>query len=102
MARCTSNLLINVNDLLRLQGVEKQRVEFKEAWHGKREGGTYWQVVHTISAYANDFFNDNGGYIIIGVDEKDKKESWEDSDDRQINYPPLGVPARELDRIQKE
>ena len=108
MARCTSNLLINVNDLLRLQRVEKQRVEFKKAWHGKREGGTYWQVVHTISAYANDFFNDNGGYIIIGVDEKnekeekEEKESWEDSDDRQINYPPLGVPAKELDQIQKE
>ena len=77
MARNASSLLINVNDLLYLQGVEKQRVEFKRAWHGKREGGTYWQVVHTICAYANDFFNDNGGYIIIGVDEK---ESWEDSD----------------------
>ena len=99
MAGNTSSLLINVNDLLHLQGVEKQRVEFKKAWHGKREGGTYWQVIHTICAYANDFFNDNGGYIIIGVDEK---ESFEDSDDRQVNLPPIGVPAKDLERIQKE
>lgn len=100
MADLASSLLINVNDLLSLQGVEKQRVEFKKAWHGRREGGTYWQVIHTICAFANDFYNDNGGYIIIGVEEK---ENWEDSaDDRQIILPPLGVPGKDLDRIQKE
>ncbi|PFX21779.1 hypothetical protein AWC38_SpisGene13689 [Stylophora pistillata] len=100
MARYASSLLINVNDLLHLQGVEKQKVEFKKAWHGKQgPRGTYWQVVHTICAYANDFFNDNGGYIIIGVDEK---ETWEDSDDRQVNYPPVGVSAKDLERIQRE
>ena len=100
MAHSASSLLINVNDLLSLQGVEKQRVEFKKAWHGRKEGGTYWQVIRTICAFANDFYNDNGGYIIIGVEEK---ENWEDQeDDRQIILPPLGVPAKDLDRIQKE
>ena len=99
MAGFCSSLLINVNDLLRLKGEENQRVEFKKAWHGKREGGTYWQVVHTISAFANDFYNDNGGYIIIGVEEK---KTWEDSeDDRQIVLPPFGVLRRDLDQIQK-
>ena len=99
MANCSS-LSINVNDLLHLQGVETQRVEFKKAWHSKREGGTYWQVIQTICAFANDFYNDNGGYIIIGVEEK---ENWEnDAGNRQIILPPLGVPARDLDRIQKE
>ena len=100
MAHSASSLLINVNDLLSLQGVEKQRVEFKKAWHGKREGGTYWQIIHTICAFANDFYNDNGGYIIIGVEEK---ENWEDSEDhRQIVLPPFGVPGKDLDRIQRE
>lgn len=98
-ANCSS-LLINVDDLLRLQGVEKQRVEFKKAWHGKKEGGTYWQVIHTICAFANDFYNDNGGYIIIGVEEKGNGEN--EGDDRQIILPPLGVPGRDLDTIQKE
>ena len=37
---------------------------------------------------------------IIGVEEK---EDWEnDTDDRQIILPPLGVLARDLDRIQKQ
>ena len=101
MARANcSSLLINVKDLLLLQGVETQRVEFKKAWHSKGRGGTYWQVIHTICAFANDFYNDNGGYIIIGVEEK---EGWENgTDDRQIILPPLGVPARDLDRIQKQ
>lgn len=63
MAICSS-LLINVKDLLLLQGVETQRVEFKKAWHGKKEGGTYWQIIHSICAFANDFYNDNGGYIM--------------------------------------
>ena len=102
IANCSS-LSINVNDLLQLQGVETQRVEFKKAWHSKGQGGkrgTYWQVVHSISAFANDFYNDNGGYIIIGVEEK---EDWEnDASNRQIILPPLGVPARDLDRIHKE
>ena len=83
-----------------LEGAENQRVEFKKAWHSKREGGTYWQVVHTICAFANDFYNDNGGYIIIGVEEK---ENWDDHpDDRQIILPPIGVPPQDLERIQKE
>lgn len=100
MAHSASSLLINVNDLLSLQGVEKQRVEFKKAWHGKREGGTYWQIIHTICAFANDFYNDNGGYLIIGVEEK---ENWEESvDDRQIILPPIGVSGKDLDRIQRE
>ena len=100
MARSASSLLINVNDLLSLQGVEKQRVEFKKAWHSRKEGGTYWQIVRTICAFANDFYNDNGGYIIIGVEEK---ENWEDEgDDRQIILPPVGVPGKDLDRIHKE
>lgn len=100
MAGSCSSLLINVNDLLSLQGVEKQKVEFKKAWHGKREGGTYWQIIHTICAFANDFYNDNGGYIIIGVEEK---ENWEDhADDRQIILPPAGVHPKDLERIQKE
>ena len=95
-----SNLLINVNDLLYLQGVETQCVEFTKAWHNKREGGTYWQIIHTICAFANDFYNDNGGYIIIGVDEK---EDWEiDADDRQIIFSPFGVQAKDLDRIQRK
>jgi ATP-dependent DNA helicase RecG len=64
----SSILPINVDDLLRLQGVESARVEFKASWDEKTTGA---QVIRTICAFANDFQNLNGGYIVIGVDEQD-------------------------------
>ena len=53
-----SSLLINVEELIRLQGVESQRVEFKKAWHNRKDTprSTYWQVIHTITAFANDLY----------------------------------------------
>ena len=97
----TSSLTITIDELLG-QGVEKQRVEtFKKAWKGSKQGkeaGTYWQVLHTICAFANNFSNNNGGYIIIGVEEEDEDSGQK----RQIKLPPCGIPGAELDRIQKE
>lgn len=63
-----SKLPINVRDLLYFRGVEQQRVELKKSWN---EGPTAEQVLHTMCAFANDFHNVDGGYIIIGVAEKD-------------------------------
>lgn len=63
----SSILPINVDDLLRLQGVESARVEFKASWDEKATGS---QVIRTICAFANDFQNLNGGYIVIGVAEQ--------------------------------
>ena len=89
---------ININDLVALQGVESQRVEFKKAWHNnpRIKGGTYWQVIHTISAFANDYYNVNGGYIIIGLEEK---ENWDSPDNRDAV--PYGIQGN-LETIQKE
>ncbi|PFX23780.1 hypothetical protein AWC38_SpisGene11647 [Stylophora pistillata] len=95
-----SSLLINVEDLLKLRGVESQRVEFKKSWNNQKgtKGGSYWQVIHTITAFANDLYNVNGGYIIIGVEEEKDQES---PDNRQVIFPPFGVQGN-LDRMQKE
>ena len=89
---------ININDLLSLQGVESQRVEFKKAWHNKPgiPRGPYWQIIHTISAFANDYYNVNGGYIIIGVEEK---ENWDAPDNRDAV--PCGIQGN-LENIQQE
>ena len=83
-----------------MQGVESQRVEFKKAWHNRKDTprSTYWQVIHTITAFANDLYNVNGGYIIIGVEEK---EDCKSPDSLQVILPPLGVTGN-LDKIQKE
>ena len=97
---CPSSIQININDLLSLKGVESQRVEFKKAWHNNKgiKGGPFWQILHTITAFANDYYNVNGGYIIIGVEEK---EVWYSRDNRQIIPTPCGVQG-DLEEIQKQ
>jgi len=44
--------------------IESQRLEYKEGWNPE-------DIIHTITAFANDFHNEGGGYIIIGVEEND-------------------------------
>jgi ATP-dependent DNA helicase RecG len=79
------NLPININDLLTARTVEWERLEFKAGWNPEA-------VLHTMCAFANDFHNLGGGYIIIGVEE----------DNGCPILPPVGLPAAELDAIQKE
>ena len=58
-------LAININDLLNKQRIESNRIEFKKGWN---PGSIY----HSICAFANDFDDLGGGYIIVGVDTDDK------------------------------
>ncbi len=84
----TSSLPININDLLHFHGVESARVELKQSWDEKTTG---LQVLKTICAFANDFYNVNGGYIIIGVSEHDGIAA----------LPPLGLTPKTLNIAQK-
>ena len=60
-------LPINLEDLIHARSVESVRREFKKTWSEHvRES-----VIHSICAFANDFFNLNGGYIIIGIEGND-------------------------------
>lgn len=61
-------LPVNLGDLLNCRTVESERVEFKRSWDPKTTGP---QVVRTICAFANDHHNLNGGYVVIGVEERD-------------------------------
>ena len=58
-------LATNINDLLNKQKIESNRIEFKKGWN---PGSIY----HSICAFANDFDDLGGGYIIVGVDTDDK------------------------------
>ena len=51
-------LPINVEDLLYQRKVERTRIEYKEGWNPE-------PIIHTITAFANDFDNMGGGYILI-------------------------------------
>ncbi len=79
------NLPINIESLLASRSVEWERLEFKAGWNPKA-------VLHTMCAFANDFHNLGGGYIIIGVGEENGRPV----------LPPVGLPSVQLDAIQKE
>ena len=81
-------LPINLDDLLHQRSVESARVEFKASWDEKT---TAYQVLKTICAFANDYQVLNGGYIIIGVAEKDG----------QAVLPPTGLNAKDVEKSQK-
>ena len=81
-------LQINLDDLLRCRGVESERVEFKASWDSMRTGP---QVPRTICAFANDYHNLNGGYVVIGVEEQGGRAV----------LPPAGLHASEVEAAQQ-
>lgn len=78
-------LPINIEDLLRCHKVESNRVEFKRGWNPA-------SIYRTIVAFANDFDNLGGGYIVVGVEEEDGI----------AKRPVVGVPAERIDSIQRQ
>lgn len=55
-------LHINLEDLLSARTVESDRMEYKEGWNPDA-------IYRSICAFANDFENIGGGYILVGVEE---------------------------------
>lgn len=79
------SLPININDLINGTTVEWERIEFKEGWNDV-------DILHTICAFANDFSNLGGGYVIVGIAEQDGKPI----------LPPKGLTAAQANKIQSE
>ncbi len=78
-------LPISIDSLLHGKAVEWERLEFKAGWNPLA-------VLHSMCAFANDFHNLGGGYIVVGVSEKAGRPT----------LPPVGVEADQLNAIQKE
>lgn len=55
---------VNIEDLLHKRKIESTRIEFKTGWNPDK-------IYRTICAFANDFDNIGGGYIIVGVQEEE-------------------------------
>ena len=83
------DILINLDDLLHCRSVERSRLEFKEGWDDNIKDA----VVRTVSAFANDLLNLNGGYIILGISTDDKGNPV---------LPPQGLDNHNRDKIQRE
>lgn len=79
------SLPVNISDLLYQRTVENTRIEYKADWNPE-------PILHTICAFANDIDNCGGGYIIIGVEEKNGIPV----------FPIKGLEKRSIDRIQSE
>ena len=81
-------LPVNLDALLYCRGVESERVECKASWDPSTAGP---QVLKTICAFANDYHNLNGGYVVIGVGERDGRAV----------LPPTGLTAEEVEAAQR-
>lgn len=81
-------LPINVGDLIRGRSIESARIEFKASWNPDTTG---FQVLRTVCAFANDYQNLNGGYVVLGVAE---------SEGRAV-LPPAGLSSAEIDAAQR-
>ncbi|MEI6143173.1 MAG: RNA-binding domain-containing protein [Mariniphaga sp.] len=80
-------LHINIEDLLSTKTVESDRIEYKEGWNPD-------SAYRSICAFANDFDNTGGGYILIGVAENPKTKT--------ALRPVKGLTSIEIAEIQQE
>ena len=76
---------INIEDLLYKRKIESNRIEFKSGWNPDK-------IYHSICAFANDFDNIGGGYILVGVEEENGI----------AKRPVKGISIEDLDKIQRE
>ena len=78
-------LSININELINGHTVEWDRIELKKGWNPE-------DIIHSLCAFANDINNWDGGYIIIGIAEKNG----------MAELPPVGLKPEQIDAIQKK
>ena len=81
----TLGLPVNIDSLLHRRTVEGERIEYKAGWNPQC-------VLATLGAFANDFHNLGGGYVLLGVEERDGRPV----------LPPKGLDPAAIDGIQKE
>ncbi len=82
------NLQVDLNDLLYCRGVESERVEFKASWNPRVTGP---KVLRTVCAFANDYHNLNGGFVVIGIEKRNGR----------IVLPHRGLSPKALDAAQR-
>ena len=78
-------LPISIELIISGQEIESSRIEYKRSWNPS-------ECIRTICAFANDIENQDGGYIIIGVEEKKGRPV----------LPVVGVDPDEIDDIEKD
>jgi len=77
-------LPLNIDDLIHQRKVESARIEYKKDWNPEK-------VLHSVCAFANDIDNWGGGYIILGVEEKNGMPV----------LPPKGIQKESVDAVNR-
>lgn len=77
---------VDIETLLNKQKIESDRIEFKKGWNPT-------SIYHSICAFANDFDNLGGGYILVGVEQNERGVA---------KRPVCGIKDEEIDRILKD
>jgi ATP-dependent DNA helicase RecG len=80
-------LHLNIEDLLSARTVESDRIEYKEGWNPDA-------IYRSICAFANDFENLGGGYILIGIEENVITKT--------AKRPVIGLSTAQIGAIQHE
>lgn len=78
-------LPVNIENLINGDVVESDRIEFKRGWNPD-------SIYRTICAFANDFQDIGGGYIVVGVEEQNG----------MAIRPVWGIEQNQLDKIQRD
>lgn len=74
-------LPLDITDLLHGKTVEWERLELKAGWNPL-------DVMQTLSAFASDFNDLGGGYVLIGVAERDSCAPDSTSAESMVTQPP--------------
>ncbi len=83
-----TNLPFNLENIIYGKTVENARIEYKKCIDDQ----TKIAIEATICAFANDYYNVNGGWIIIGID----------APDGEPVLPPFGIESSEVENVQQE
>ena len=78
-------LPINIEELLSGRAVEGDRIEYKTGWNPDA-------IYRTICAFANDFDETGGGYIVVGVKEENG----------HAIRPVIGIDPNQIEPIEKD
>jgi len=78
-------LHLSLKQIIEGNTIESQRLDYKKGWNPE-------DVIHTITAFATDFHNEGGGYLIIGVEEENGLPK----------RPISGLNSYQIDKYQKE
>ncbi|MFC0514697.1 RNA-binding domain-containing protein [Mucilaginibacter angelicae] len=78
-------LPIDIDGLINVRTVESVRIEFKKGWNP-------YSILKSVCAFANDIDEYGGGFIVIGIEEKDGSPI----------LPPTGLSQNAIDTIQRE